>query len=177
MIALIVIGVLGLAVAMSRSLAAETSRPVRGRGYAMPSISAAIETAAMTYGIPRWFAWAQADKESGLNPSAHHGSAEDSWGLYQINMNAHGTTLAARGIDAELLQNPMVNADYFGQLARDLHTEALRRGVAEGLHAWVAVRLRLKGIGWDDFGSDLARLTVQRFQPYIRKWQERMGPG
>lgn len=146
-----------------------------GRRYGRPAVSAAIEHAAMTYGIPRWFAWAQADKESGLNPSAHHGGAEDSWGLYQINLNAHGAVLAARGIGSEELKNPMVNATYFGELAKDLYVEALRRGVSPGLHGWVAVRLRLKGIPWDDFGSALARTTVTLFKPFIKKWQARMG--
>jgi hypothetical protein len=113
----------------------------------------------------------------GLNPDAHHPPPhEDSWGLYQINLHAHQQELEQRGLRLpDDLRDPMVNALYFGELARGLYAEARRRGISEGLHAWIAVRLRLKGIPWDDFGTDLARLTVQRFKPYIREWQARMG--
>lgn len=130
--------------------------------------------------VPTWFAMAQAEKESGFNPLAQaRTAAEDSFGLYQINWRAHGPTLTARGITAEMLLDPAVNAAYAFELFEQLRRAAIARGFPDGTEQlWHAVRLRLKGIPWEEFDgprtnwSPRALATVAAFEPVVARYLE-----
>lgn len=161
---------------VSLALGSRGRAPISTRRYSSAEVRAAIDMVSQAHPtIPRWFAWAMADKESGLRPGALHlDRAEDSLGLFQINWRAHGAELTSRGVTREQLYIPIVNAAYWGELADGLTRAALARGI-EGDHVWYAVRLRLKGIDWDDFGGDLARTAIVAFRPYVAKWKGRFG--
>lgn len=161
---------------VSLALGSRGRAPGPTRRYSSAEVAAAIDMVSRAHPtIPRWFAWAMADKESGLRPGALHlDRAEDSLGLYQINWRAHGAELTRRGVQRTQLYIPVVNAAYWGQLAETWAEAARARGI-EGDHVWYAVRLRAKGIDWDDFGSDLARTAILAFRPYVTKWKGRLG--
>lgn len=121
-------------------------------------------------GLLAAFVWAMADKESGFNPHANADTAnEDSLGLFQVNWRAHGARLRARGAEREWLFDPTYNATYWGEIADQIRRAAIARGYRPpGL--WHAIRLRLKGIDWDDFGSPLALETIRKFGPYLARY-------
>lgn len=113
--------------------------------------------------IPLWFALTNAKLESGFNPQADLRTArEDSFGLFMINWRAHRATLEARGISQGDLLEPRINATYWRDVVRTFKAGAVRRGYT-GDAMWEAVRLRLAGIRWDDFGGATARGIASRF--------------
>lgn len=123
--------------------------------------------------LPRWFIYAMADKESGFSVRAYAGGREDSLGIFQINWNAHGETLEARGIDRARLYDPRLNATYWGEVAERIRRAAISRGYRPpGL--WYAIRLRLKGIPWDHFDTPAAHEAVAAFRPFVERWQGRL---
>lgn len=123
--------------------------------------------------LPKWFIFAMVEKESGFRTTALHGGREDSIGLFQINWNAHGRELSSRGIRREDLYRPEVNASYWGELAERIRQAAIARGFTPpGL--WYAIRLRLKGIGWDDFDRADARASIASFAPILSRWESRL---
>lgn len=123
--------------------------------------------------LPRWLIYAMADRESGFSSRAYAGGREDSLGIFQINWNAHGATLTARGIRRESLYDPSINATYWGEVADRLRQAAIARGFTPpGL--WYAMRLRLVGILWENFDTPKARQVVRDFRPFVAKWQGRM---
>lgn len=170
----VLVALAGLAVVALSSGRRRGAAP--SRRYSRADVEAAIDLAVRAHPIlPAWFVWAMADKESSLKPGARHVDlAERSFGLFQVNWNAHGAELTRRGIAQGQLYDPMVNAAYWSELADDLTRAARARGI-EGDHVWYAVRLRLKGIAWDDFGGDLARTAILAFRPYVARWKARMG--
>jgi len=169
-----------LLVLLSRRARAGTLAPgpVGSRRAPRAEVAAAIDSVSVAHpSLPRWFAWAMADKESGLEPTRHAGGGEDSFGLFQINWNAHGAVLAGRGITKEMLFDPQVNATYWGEIAAKPRAEAARRGVL-GDMVWYAVRSRLKGgITWEQIArwdtDPEVQFVVNSFRPYVDKWRGR----
>ena len=124
-------------------------------------------------GIPLWFAMANANLESAFNPNAHRGGNESSWGLMQINWNAHEAALRARGIESpQELTDPLVNLTYWRDLVGRL---ASQEGATEsgGIEDWGRVRLRLAGVRRSAFGGATAARILGRFRPVAARWLAR----
>lgn len=171
-------GILLVLAAIGRKRGGVAGGTVPARHYGRADVAAAIDLAVRAHPIlPRWFVWAMADKESGLDPSETNvetPARERSYGLFQINWNAHGEELTRRGVSVEQLFIPIVNAAYWSEIAEIWARAAMARGI-QGDHVWYAVRLRAAGVEWENFGTALAREKMLAFRPFVTRWQTRMG--
>lgn len=185
MLLLVAASVILVSLAMSsRGAGRGSSSSSSSRRYSRADVAAAIDLAIRAHPIlPAWFVWAMADKESTLDPRATNvriPARERSYGLFQINWNAHGAELTRRGISSSQLFDPMVNAAYWSELAETWTRGALSRGYRDP-ELWYAVRLRAKGVPWTDFAGGSARQHLRRievaprFETILAKWKARLG--
>lgn len=158
------------------AVVAAAGRGGSGRGVPMPpaQIRALIERTFPLSGIPVWYALTNAALESGFDPGASlQAGRDDSHGLMQVNLKVASirAQLEADGLTQSDLYEPEVNLRFWATRLAGVFLRGARSRGYTGDAAFEALRLRLAGIGWDDFGRPKARAIAARLWRYAARFR------
>lgn len=108
-----------------------------------PEIVALARKWAAVRGIPAHWVLATIWAESRGNPRAYAGGREDSYGLMQVNWNAHGARIAATGYGKASLFEPDKNIEWGTRILKEAYDRAVKSGTTNPID--VATRMVYTG--------------------------------